>query len=102
MEVDRQAYTKLIDQDIAVLSKFLPDNSLELDHIKIILKLSIINRYKKQEEYNKYEFCKALNCAMLYQSGYRNACDVEPSGCLIESFTEWLKENNYKIINSGE
>lgn len=44
MKLTEQAYTKLIEQDLAFINKHLPD-SLETDHIKVVLCNSIDMHY---------------------------------------------------------
>ncbi|MCK5017394.1 MAG: hypothetical protein KAS32_10040 [Candidatus Peribacteraceae bacterium] len=59
----------------------------------------------KQEEYKKYEFCKAVNCHKFHESCLINPIDCNnfDHGCPKSAYElfYWLK-NNYKIIKSGE
>lgn len=61
---------------------------------------------KKQEEYEKYEFCKNVP---LPREGYTTKCNhlnstigccADEEGCpyTAKEFHKWLKENNYKIV----
>jgi len=60
---------------------------------------------QKQEEYKKYEFCKDVKCTQYEikkrRIEYKMSCEREIFGCskTAKEFHEWLKENNYKIIN---
>lgn len=54
-----------------------------------------------QIEYEKYEFCKSVNCSGLYYencSGLYNKCCVHGCYHTAKRFHNWLQENNFKII----
>ena len=50
MRVNRDAYTKLIDEDIAWLNKVAPEHSLEKMHIEEVLRNSITEFYGEEKE----------------------------------------------------
>jgi hypothetical protein len=50
-QLNKHTYQKLIDQDIKELEKYMPNNSLEKNHIIDILKWSVNEIYNKQHSY---------------------------------------------------
>jgi hypothetical protein len=51
-----------------------------------------------QQEYQKYEFCRDMECDNLYNQA---SCVVDdPAGCPLtaKEFHCWLKENGYRIV----
>jgi UDP-N-acetyl-D-mannosaminuronic acid transferase (WecB/TagA/CpsF family) len=51
-----------------------------------------------QQEYQKYEFCRDMECDNLYNQA---SCVVDdPYGCVFTAreFHHWLKENGYRIV----
>ena len=50
-----------------------------------------------QIEYEKYEFCKSVNCYGLHN----NKCCVHGCCHTAKHFHKWLQENNFKIIKEN-
>ena len=46
IQLDKKAYEKLIQEDIEVMNKYMPEESLERKHIVEVLKWSIDKIYK--------------------------------------------------------
>ena len=51
---------------------------------------------QSQIEYEKYEFCKSVNCSGLY-----NKCCVHGCYHTAKHFHKWLQKNNFKIIKEN-
>ena len=66
---------------------------LEVDKLKQCLEWLESLQEQPQIEYEKYEFCKSVNCSGLY-----NKCCVHGCYHTAKRFHNWLQENNFKII----
>lgn len=58
LKISKKHYTELIQEDLDYLNNNLPDGSVELDHIKAVLCLSIDWLYPEQntsKEFNDFE-----------------------------------------------
>lgn len=73
LKITKQEYTKLIEQDLAILNQYLPDN-LENDHIKLVLCNSIEMHYPSD--------CNTANS----ENGKLPIADVSGSLPLIEQY----------------
>ena len=49
-KLTEQNYKSLIDEDLKMIEKFLPENSLEKNHIKVVLINSIEQYYKNDKK----------------------------------------------------
>lgn len=49
----------------------------------------------RKQDYEKYEFCKAINCPLIE---YFGKCCI--AGCLYtaKDFHQWLQDSGYKIV----
>lgn len=53
IKIDKQAYIKLIQEDLDYLNRHCKDESLELDHIKAVLRFSIDLLYPEPSHHAK-------------------------------------------------
>ena len=71
---------------------------LEVDRLKQCVEWLESLQEQSQITYEKYEFCKSVNCTGLHN----NKCCVH--GCChnAKHFHKWLQENNFKIIKEND
>jgi hypothetical protein len=68
--------------------------SVEIEYMKEAWQASREN----QQEYQKHEFCRAMECENLYN---QKSCTIhDPAGCPLtaKEFHCWLKGDGYKIV----
>lgn len=54
-----------------------------------------------KREYQKYEFCKAVNCPVIKN---QSTCEIGSIMCIrtAKEFHLWLKDNGYKIVKEPD
>ena len=77
--------------------EYLDIFQLEVDRLKQCIQWLESLQEQPQIEYEKYEFCKSVNCSGLHN----NKCCVHGCCHTAKHFHKWLQENNFKIIKEN-
>ncbi len=68
---------------------------LEVDRLKQCVEWLESHQEQQQIAYEKYEFCRSMNCPYLTES---TICNIYGCFYTAKQFHHWLQENNFKII----